>query len=88
MPLCYLQKLCYNDIRNYKSVNGITYQCTACNVAGSIYATFTSIVSKFRMFCNTCVNYINDIWQSFLKLCMCMFSELECVAGGLRVRKK
>ena len=43
----YLQKLCYNNIRNYESVNGITYQCTACNIAGSIYATFTGKVGKF-----------------------------------------
>ena len=51
--LILLQKLCYNDIRNYHLIDNTNYRCTAANVGGSIYGIFNALVCKFCLkICN------------------------------------
>ena len=44
-----LQKLCFDDIRNYKLVDNTNYRCTASNVGGSVSGTFKANVRKFQL---------------------------------------
>ena len=51
--LILLQKLCYNDIRNYHLIDNTNYRCTAANVGGSTYGIFNALVCKFCLkICN------------------------------------
>ena len=49
--LSLLQKLCFNDLRNYHSIDNTNYQCTATNVGGSTYGKFNFRICKFCLHC-------------------------------------
>ena len=49
--LTLLQKLCFNDIINYLSIDNTYYLCNANNVGGSTYGMFNVRVSKLCLHC-------------------------------------
>ena len=68
-----LQKLCFNDIRRYYLVDDTNYQCTAANVGGSTYGSFSTTVSKF-------IDFVSIYVISIMYLLISSITRYVCIS--------